>query len=306
MNQPGQKQSFLSYFKHNKIFYIMMSPVLLYYLVFHYAPMFGIVIAFQRYSPIRGFANSPWVGWRNFIILFSSTDFPMIMRNTIILSLYRLFFGFPAPIILALLLNEVGSRLFKKTLQTISYMPHFLSWVITAGLVTVILELKGPLNQFLGLFGVQSQMFLLNPKLFRGILITTGIWKEVGWGTLIYLAAIAGVDPELYEAAIIDGAGRFKQVLHITLPAIQSTVIILLIMRVGYILNAGFDDILLLQNSMVRNVSEVIDTYVYKIGIQGGNFSFATAVGLFKSVIGFMLVIGTDRLAKRFGDSSLL
>ena len=284
----------------------MMSPVLLYYLVFHYAPMFGIVIAFQRYSPIRGFANSPWVGWRNFIILFSSTDFPMIMRNTIILSLYRLFFGFPAPIILALLLNEVRSRLFKKTLQTISYMPHFLSWVITAGLVTVILELKGPLNQFLGLFGVQSQMFLLNPKLFRGILITTGIWKEVGWGTLIYLAAIAGVDPELYEAAIIDGAGRFKQVLHITLPAIQSTVIILLIMRVGYILNAGFDDILLLQNSMVRNVSEVIDTYVYKIGIQGGNFSFATAVGLFKSVIGFMLVIGTDRLAKRFGDSSLL
>jgi putative aldouronate transport system permease protein len=195
--------------------------------------------------------------------------------------------------------------MFKKLTQTISYMPHFLSWVITAGLVITVLELKGPLNQFFSLFGVEPRMFILEPRLFRSVLIVSGIWKEVGWGTLIYLAAIAGIDPELYEAAIIDGAGRFKQALYITLPAIQSTIIILLILRVGYILNAGFDDILLLQNSMVRNVSEVIDTYVYKIGIQGGNFSFGTAVGLFKSTVGFAFVIITDRIAKRFGDSSL-
>jgi putative aldouronate transport system permease protein len=284
----------------------MMAPVLLYFLVFCYLPMFGIIIAFQKYSPIRGFWASPWVGWRNFSLLFSSTDFPMVMRNTILISLYRLFWGFPAPIILALLLNEVKSKFFKKTAQTISYMPHFLSWVITAGLVTTTLELKGPLNQFFGLFGMEPRMFILEAKLFRSILIVSGVWKGVGWGTLIYLAAIAGVDPELYEAAIIDGAGRFRQALHITLPAIQSTIIILLILRVGTILNAGFEDILLLQNSMVRDVSEVIDTHVYKIGIQGGNFSFGTAVGLFKSTVGFVLVVITDRIAKRFGDTSLL
>jgi putative aldouronate transport system permease protein len=220
------KKSLFAYMTQNKVFYLMMAPVLLYFIVFHYIPMFGIVIAFQRFSPIRGFWGSPWIGWRNFEILFNSTDFPMVMRNTVLISLYRLLWGFPAPIILALLLNEVGSKTFKKLAQTISYMPHFLSWVITAGLITTILELKGPVNQFLGFFGVEPKMFILDPGLFRSILVGSSIWKEVGWGTLIYLAAIAGVDPELYEAAIIDGAGRFRQTLNITLimPTRYSTI----------------------------------------------------------------------------------
>ena len=284
----------------------MMAPVLLWYLIFCYVPMFGIVIAFQKYSPLRGFSGSPWVGWRNFSILFNSADFPVVMRNTIVISIYRIVFGFPAPIILALLFNEVRSKLFKKTTQTIFYMPHFLSWVITAGLIISILSLKGPVNQFLGFIGFEPQMFMMNPKIFRGILIGSGIWKEIGWGTLIYLAAIAGIDQELYEAAIIDGAGRLTQALRITLPSIQSTIVILFILRMGRILSAGFEDILLLQNAMTAEVSEVLDTYVYKTGIVGADFSFGTAVGLFKSVIGFALVIMTDRIAKRFGDSSLL
>ena len=267
--------------------------------------MLGIVIAFKNYSPVAGIIDSPWVGLMYFENLFQSPDFFLVLKNTVIISLYRLMFGFTAPIILSLLINEIGNTKYKKIIQTISYLPHFLSWVIVAGLISTMLSVDGPINTLLGLFGIEKQQMLTNSSMFRGILVVTGIWKEVGWGTLFYLAAIAGINSELYEAARIDGASRWKQTLYITLPSIKGVVVILLIMQAGTVMNAGYEQVLLLQNPMVRNVSEILDTYIYKTGLQNSNYSFATAVGFFKCVVNMILILTTNLISKRMGEEGL-
>ena len=292
--------------KKNRIFYIMLLPVILYYLIFCYGPMAGIVVGFQNYMPRRGILGSEWVGTRHFQLLFGSADFHMILRNTLLLSLYKIVFGFPAPIVLALMINEINNRHFKKVVQTVSYMPHFLSWVIVAKLVSIMLELDGPLNQLLSIFGLEPQQFLINRGMSRGILVAAGIWKEVGWGTLIYLAAIAGINPSLYESALLDGATRWKQTIYITIPSILPTIIVMLVLRMGTVMSAGYEDVLLLQNNMTYDVLETIDTFVYKTGLQNANYSFATAVGIFKSIVSVAAVLITNFIADRATGSSLL
>lgn len=299
------KESFFAYVMNHKLLYIMLFPVILYYTVFCYLPMFGVVIAFQYFVPSIPIFENEWIGFRNFQILFNSPDFVMILRNTIIISLQRLIWGFPAPIILALLINEIKNISFKKAVQTISYMPYFLSWVIVGGLVTAMFSLDGPINQLLAILGLGEKTFLYDKFLFQPLLVFTGIWKDVGWGSILYLATLSSIDRQLYEAAIIDGANRWKQVLHISIPGLMPIMVILLIMSAGNILSAGFEQIFILQNEMVRSVSEIIDTYVYRVGIGNSNYGFGTAVGLFKSFVSFFLVVGANAIARQFGDNSL-
>lgn len=277
----------------------MLIPGLLYFLIFKYVPMWGVLLAFKDYQPFVGFWNSPWVGFEHFRVFFQNPDFYMLLRNTLILSLYNLVFFFPAPIILAILLNEIRRSFYKRAIQTMLYVPHFISMVIVASLTYVLLTTEGGvINELLYAFTGRKIEFLSDPDWFRPLIIIQTIWKESGWGTIIFLAALAGVDMEQYEAAIVDGANRWRQIWHITLPAIRSTIVILLILRMGSILDNGFEQIFLMMNALNREVAEVFDTYVYTLGITQGAFSYSTAVGLFKSVIGVILVVGTNWLAK--------
>lgn len=307
MVQEVQKKSLFVRIRKNTMLYMMLLPVLAHLILFDYLPMAGILIGFKNFIPKVGIFASEWVGFKQFSVLFSGVQFPKVLMNTISVSLLRYVFEFPAPIILALLINEISHTSVKRIVQTAVYMPHFLSWVIAGSLVMIVVDADGFVLSFLNLFGVDNtQSLLINKKAFYPIIIVSNIWKEAGWGTLIYLAAIAGVDAEQYESAILDGATRFKQMIYITLPAISSTIIVLLIMRTGSILNAGFDQIYLLQNVANADVSEVLDTYVYKMGVKEGKYSLATAVGLFKSIIGMILVLTTNAIARRMGESSLL
>jgi putative aldouronate transport system permease protein len=268
--------------------------------------MWGILISFMDYSPYTGFFNSKWIGFQNYKELFTNKDFLIIFRNTMAISLLNLIFYFPVPIILALMLNEVSNTFFKKTVQSIIYLPHFLSWVIVTGLTFGLLsQSNGIINNILSALGFEKCNFLINPKLFWSILTSQSIWKEAGWGTVIYLAALAGVDVEQYESAKIDGASALKQVWHITLPGIRNVIITLLILRIGNIMDVGFEQVFLMQNSAVSQVSDVFETYVYRVGVQNGRFSYSTAVGLFKSIIGFVLVISANTIAKKFGEEGV-
>lgn len=291
----------------NHSLYIMLIPVIAYFIIFAYIPMGGLTIAFENYRVKRGIFGSEWVGWKNFQIMFSGVQFGKVMKNTLSISFLKLLWGFPAPIILALMLNELNNVTYKRVVQTIVYMPHFLSWVIIASVLTTLVSSAGPITQFLNLFGANiTQSLLMNKEYFYPILVITGIWKGVGWGTLIYLAAIAGINMELYEAAVVDGANRWQQTLHITIPSLAGTIVVMFILRTGSILNSGFEDILLLQNSLTEPVSETLDTYVYKLGINNGKYSLSTAFGLFKSVVNCAMVLFTNALARRLGESSLL
>lgn len=290
----------------NRMFYVLLLPVIVYYLIFKYGPIFGIVVAFEDFKPRAGIFGSAWVGLKHFRALITSADFEMVFRNTLIVSALKILFGFPAPIILALLINEVNNRHYKKVVQTICYMPHFLSWVIVAELVTSMLSLDGPVNWFTGLFGAEPVQFMIQKSSARAILLLANIWKASGWGTLIYLAAIAGIDQSQYESAVIDGASRFQQILYITLPSLVPTIVVLFVLRVGSVMNAGLEDTLMLQNSMTYDVLENIDTYVYKVGVSGANYSFATAVGLFKSIINLVLVLITNKVSDKLTGSALL
>lgn len=290
----------------NKLLYIMVLPGLFYFIIFKYIPMFGLVISLQDYKPNRGITGSEWVGFKHFERLFTEPDFLNILTNTLILFGMNLLFFFPIPIILALMLNEVRVAFFKRTIQTLIYMPHFLSWVIIVSISFVLLTMDGGIiNELLVYFGFEKVSFLLNPDWFRPTYIIQVIWREAGWGTIIYLAAIASVDPQLYEAARMDGAGRLRQVWHITLPAIRSVIIILLILKIGDVLELGFEHVYLLLNSMNREVAEIIDTYVYTAGVKQGKFSYSTAVGFFKSFIGLILVMAANRLAKKMGEEGV-
>lgn len=290
----------------NRWLYIMLLPGVLYFLIFKYLPMWGVLIAFQDYQPFLGFAGSKWVGWSNFRLFFEDTMFWKLFRNTLILASYNILFFFPLPILIALLLNEVKAELFKKAVQTFIYVPHFVSWVVVVGIVYMFFTTEGGLvNELLAGLGFEKIQFLASEQWFRTMIILEVIWKESGWGTIIFLAALAGVDPTLYEAARMDGAGRLRQLWHVTLPAIRSTIVILLILRLGSFLDLGFEQIFLMLNAMNREVGEVFDTYVYTSGIQQGRFSYSTAVGLFKSVVGLVLVLSANYAAKKFGEEGV-
>ncbi|QYR23542.1 sugar ABC transporter permease [Paenibacillus sp. sptzw28] len=292
--------------KRDKWMYLLLMPGILYFIIFKYVPMWGILLAFKNYQPFTGFWKSEWVGLEHFQVFFQNPDFYNLLRNTLVLSFYNLVFFFPTPIILALLLNEIRLALFKRTVQTLIYVPHFISMVIVASISYVFLTTEGGvINELLFQYTGQKINFLGSPEWFRPMIILQTIWKESGWGTIIFLAALSGVDVEQYEAATVDGARRWRQLWHITLPAVRSTIVILLILRMGDILENGFEQIYLMQNALNREVSEVFDTYVYIMGITQGAFSYSTAVGLFKAIVGVILVLSANYLAKRFGQSGI-
>lgn len=281
-------------------------PGILYFLIYKYAPMIGLVLAFNDYSPFLGFFDSPWVGWKHFRTIFENKEVLGVLWNTVYISALQIAFAFPAPIVLALLLNEVRARVFKRVIQSIVYLPHFLSWVVVVGICVIFLKGDGIVNHFLkDNLGMNTIPFLTSPDYFKPLIILQVIWKEAGWGTVIFLAALAGVNPQLYEAAIVDGAGRWRQMWHITLPAIRSTIVILLVLRLGQVMDVGFEQIFLMLNPFNRSAGEVLDTYVYLKGIEQSDYSFATAVGLFKGAVGLVLVTVANYLAKRFGEEGL-
>lgn len=296
----------LLYLKQQKWMILLLLPGLIYFIVFKYAPMFGIVIAFQDFNPYSGFAGSAWVGLKNFHSFFTNPDFFRLLRNTLGISLLSLVLYFPAPIILALLLNEIRCQKFKRIAQTFVYIPHFISWVIVGTLTYQILNINdGIIFNLIETVTGRSVDILGSPSCFWGLIVGQDIWKETGYGTIIFLAALTGVDVQLYEAAEVDGAGRWKRMWHITLPAIKGTIIIMLILRVGNMLNTGYEQIYMMQNSLNNSMAEVFDTYVYTRGIKQGLYSYATAAGLFKSVVGMIMVLGANRIAKICGESGL-
>lgn len=292
--------------KRDLFLYLLILPGVLYFLLFKYVPMWGILISFQNYSPYLGFFHSEWIGFDHFQRFFSNSDFSILFRNTMAINLLNLIFFFPLPILVSLLLNELKVEWFKKTLQSIIYLPHFLSWVIIAGISFLALSKdQGVINQLLESTGHEKMDFLTQPHYFWVLLTLQSIWKELGWGTVIFLAAISSVDPQLYEAARMDGAGRLRQMWNVTLPGIRNVIIILLILRIGHIMDVGFEQVYLMMNGAVSSVADVFDTYVYRVGIQQGDFSYSTAVGVFKSVVGVLLVIGANKLAKQFGEEGV-
>ena len=292
-----------------RFYYLLALPGILYFIIFHYLPMLGVVIAFKDVSPfggVQGVIDAPWVGLKHFDRFFNSFFFWNILENTLAISGLKILFGFPAPILFALMLNEVMRTRFKRFIQTVSYLPHFISWVVVTGLITALLATDGGvLTEFLNDATGQRWSFLNNPAQFRGVLVVSHIWKTIGWSSIIYLAAMTGIDQNLYEAAVIDGANRFQQAIHITLPSIGFVIAILFIFEVGHILDAGFEQILLLYSPGVYSVADIVDTYVYREGLLGLRYSFAAAVGLFKSVISLILVVGANMLARRLGQPGL-
>ncbi|MWV47167.1 ABC transporter permease subunit [Paenibacillus sp. HJL G12] len=292
--------------KRDKYLYVLGLPGIIYFLLFKYIPFSGLIIAFENYSPYLGILKSQWVGFEHFQRFFSNDDFYLLLRNTLAISLLNLLFFFPFPIILSLLLNEVRNSVYKRVIQSIVYIPHFFSWVIIAGLTYLMLsQSEGLVNELLEVLGMAKIGFLTNSNSFWMMLTAQSMWKEAGWGTIIFLAAIAGVDPQLSEAATVDGAGRFRKMWHITLPAIRNIIMILLILQLGSIMDTGFEQVYLMTNGAVSEVSDVFDTYVYRSGIQQGQFSYSTAVGLFKSVVGVALICMANFLAKRFGQEGV-
>ncbi|MBP1913229.1 putative aldouronate transport system permease protein [Lederbergia galactosidilyticus] len=294
-----KKNRYLENIKKHWMLYVMILPGIIFYVVFKYIPLFGSVIAFQDYQIFKGIWGSPWVGLENFRFLFSYQDFFLVLRNTATIAFYQLVFSFPAPIILALLFNEVRILLAKKTLQSLFYLPHFLSWVVVGGIVFELLSTQGIVNAILGFFDIEPILFMQEEKYFRTIVVLSGIWKEIGWGTIIYLAAIAGINPNLYEAALVDGASRWKQTIHITIPMLFPTILVLFLLNIGNFLELGFDQIFNLLTPMTYSVGDIIETYVYRAGVLQGQYSMTTAIGLFQSVIGFALLWIFNRLARK-------
>lgn len=291
--------------KKYRYIYIMAIPVMVYYILFCYWPMYGAQIAFKDFSPGTGIWGSPWIGFKNFLDFFKGLYFFRVIRNTILINAFGLLFGFPASIILALLINELRSKLFKRAVQTISYLPHFISIMVICGMIIDFTTKNGLVNDIIVAFGGTRSSLLLKPEYFRTIYISTDIWQSIGWGSIIYLAALTGIDPQYYEASIIDGAGRWKQLWHITIPGIAPTVIIMLILRIGQMMNVGFEKIILLYNTNTYETADVISSYVYRKGLLDFSYSFSSAVGLFNSVINFTLLILANTISRRINETSL-
>ena len=289
----------------NKYNYLLLAPALLYYIIFHYVPMYGAQIAFRDYYVTKGILGSDWVGLKYFEQFFTSFYFERLVTNTVLLSGLNILWGFPAPIILALLLNEVRNQTFKKSVQTITYLPHFISLVVTCGIIIDFTKNNGLINDIIAFFGGERILFLQSPEWFRPVYIISGIWQEIGWGSIIYLSAISGISQDLYEAAKIDGANRWQETIHITIPGILETIIILLILRVGKLKSLGYEKVLLLYNETTYKTADIISTYVYRRGIQNAEYSFASAVDLFNSVINMALLLIVNTISKRVQGSSL-
>ena len=291
----------------NKYLYFLCLPFLIYYILFHYGPMSGLLMAFQDYSIVDGIWNSPFIGFENFIRFFQSQYFVRLVKNTLLLSIYNIAWGFPAPLILALLLNEVRNQRFKKAVQTITYLPHFISLVVVCGMLAQFLSRDGFITNILVHLGVMEPTNLLGEKqYFRTIYIVSGIWQEIGWGTIIYLAALSGVDEQLYEAARIDGANRFHCMTNITLPSIAPTIIMLLILKVGKVMSVGFEKIILLYNPQTYEVADVLSSYIYRYGLGGSfDYGYTTAIGMFSSVINFILVISANKISKKLTETGI-
>ncbi len=288
--------------------YLIFLPVLIYYVIFAYAPMGGIIIAFKDYTFRGGIFGSDWAGFKHFERFLTNGDFWLVLKNTVVLAGLRILIGFPAPIIFALMLNELRYTRFKRVIQTISYLPHFISWVVVYGLIYNFFSTSGFINKAMGLFGIDSAInFLGLPQYFRPLFVGSAIWKEMGWGAIVYLAALASVDAELYEAAMIDGANRLKQLWHITLPGIRNVISIMFVLAMGGLLSVSFEQVLVMINPTVSSVAEVIDYYIYRMGLlQANNFSYATAVGLFRSIIALILVLVTNWGARKMGEEGAI
>lgn len=293
--------------RRDKSLYMMLVPVILFYLLFKYSPMFGEIIAFKNYRFADGMLGSEWVGLKNFRMLFESVDFWRVLRNTLLLNVYSLAFGFPVPIVLALLLNEVRVEGYKRLVQNLLYIPHFISWVVLGGILIALLSPStGVVNLLLvKVFGMEPIYYMAKSAWWPVAYTASSIWREAGWGTILYLAAMASIDPQLYEAAKIDGASKLRQTWHITLPGIRSTIAILLILRMGSMMDVGLEQTLALQNDSVLDVADVISTYVYRVGLQNMNYSYTTALGLFQSLISLILVVSVNRIIRLFGERGL-
>ena len=298
-------KSFLTDVKKNKGLYIILIPVLLWFVIFAYLPMFGLVMAFENYTPKGGFLGSQFVGLKHFIDFFGSVYFGRLIRNTLAISVLNLVVGFPAPIIFALLLNEIASKVFKKTIQTVSYLPYFISLVIVCGLIADFTASDGPITDLIVALGGQRMNYLGQPEYFRTIYVLSDLWQGIGFSSIIYLAALAGIDQELYEAAQIDGAGHISRLIHITIPGIMTTIITLLILRMGTMFAVGYEKIILLYSNNTFETADVISSYVYRKGLLEQNYSYSAAVGLFNSVINTVLLIISNTLSRKFTETSL-
>ena len=284
----------------------LFAIVIAYFVIFKYIPMYGVTLAFKNFRLKLGILRSPWAGLKHFRLLFSTPSFFEVLGNTVSISLLRIVFGFPAPILLALLLNELRDGPFKKTVQTVSYLPHFLSWVVLGGIFTRFLSPStGFVNMIIKTLGGEPIFFLGNPSTYVPTIIVTDIWQGIGWGSIVYLAAISGISPELYESAMLDGASRWQKMWYITVPSIMPTIMVLFIMRMGGVLNGGFDQIFNTYNDAVMKVADILDTYVYRRGLTSMQYEFSAAAGLFKTGVGFIFVFGTNMLARKLGESSL-
>ncbi len=304
LRQQWRRQ--LTRYRYYRQIYLLIALGVVYFAIFKLGPLWGILVAFVDYNPYKGLLGSTWVWFKNFVDFFNSRNFPQMLRNTLVINLMNLVFFFPAPIALALLLNEIRSERYKRLNQTLLYMPHFMSWVVITGLTFFLLSVDvGLVNKALMSMGAEPISFLSNPRLFWWIVLAQNIWREIGWGTIIFLAAISQIDPSLYEAATIDGAGRIQQIFRITLPSILPTIVVLFILRMGRIMEVSFEQILLMSNPYVREVGEVFDTYAYTVGVQQGNFSIGVTVGLCKSAIGLAMVVASNALIKRTGQEGI-
>lgn len=289
----------------SKYLYLIFLLPFCYYILFQYIPMYGITIAFKDYNIVEGILGSPWVGLEHFKKILSDEYFWKLVRNTLLLNVYGLIFGFPAPIILALLLNEVRNQVFKRFVQSVSYLPHFISTVVVAGMIVNFLTTDGIINQIIGYFGGEPIQFMMASEWFRTIFVSSDIWQNIGWGSIIFLAALSGVDPELYDAAKIDGANRWHQLWSITLPSISATISIMLILQLGNMMSIGFEKIILLYNGSIYETADVLSTFVYRRGLLGSDFSYATAVDLFQAVVGLILLVSANKLSRRISNSGL-
>lgn len=292
-------------FQKNKLKYLMVLPVILWFLIFCYKPMYGILIAFKDYSPMLGVWDSKWVGMKHFTSFFESVYFRRVLINTITLSGMEILFSFPAPIILALFLNEVRNKTFKSTVQTISYAPHFISMVVICGMVTQFCSMDGIVTQIYALFTGEKQPLLQNPAYFKTIYVASGVWQNVGFSSIIYFAALCSINEELFEAADLDGAGRIKKIIHVSIPSILPTVIIMLILKVGQVMNLGQDKVILLYNPLTYETADIIASYVYRKGLQELNWSFSTAVGLFNNIVNIILLVVVNKISAKVSETSL-
>jgi putative aldouronate transport system permease protein len=300
-----KKIEILKQIKKNRYLYLLLFLPLLYYILFHYLPMYGIIVAFKEYNIVKGMLHSPWAGFKYFEKFLKDPYFWKVVRNTFLMSIYNLVWGFPVPVILALLLNEVHIKKVKDIIQSVTYLPHFVSTVVVCGMIVNFLSTDGLINTTLRAAGQKSVQFLMYPQYFRSLYVISEIWQTAGWTSIIYLAALTGIDQEVLDAALIDGAGRLQRILHVTLPAIAPAVSIMLIMNLGKIMNLGYEKVLLLYNGSTYETADIISTYVYRRGILGNSFSYATAIGLFQSVIGIVLLISANKISSRLSETSL-